>query len=102
MIGFSSRRMIISCSLVRGMYDAIPECWLILVLLEPCMLLMERSAERYPYITAIMMEFLKYAVDEYYPPLKDYMEKCVECGMRVMLEKGVIRQVLLCDGLCGY
>lgn len=88
-----------------GKWDArcyILECRLILVLLEPCMLLMERSAERYPYITAIMMEFLKYAVDEYYPPLKDYMEKCVECGMRVMLEKGVIRQVLLRDGLCGY
>lgn len=68
------------------------------------MLLMERSAERYPYITAIMMEFLKHAVDEYYPPLKDYMEKCVACGMRVMLEKGVIRQVLFAisrrDGGC--
>ncbi|KAJ8655989.1 hypothetical protein O0I10_008429 [Lichtheimia ornata] len=65
-----------------------------IMFIEPSMLLMERSAERYPYITAIMMEFLKHAVDEYYPPLKDYMEKCVACGMRVMLEKGVIRSLM--------
>ncbi|KAI7878696.1 hypothetical protein K492DRAFT_208804 [Lichtheimia hyalospora FSU 10163] len=65
-----------------------------IMFIEPSMLLMERSAERYPYITAIMMEFLKHTVDEYYPPLKDYMEKCVSCGMRVMLEKGVIRSLM--------
>jgi hypothetical protein len=57
------------------------------------MLLMERSAERYPYITAIIMEFLKFSVDEYYPPLKEYMAQCVACGMKVMLTKGVIRYI---------
>ena len=62
-----------------------------IMFIEPAMLLMERSAERYPYITAMLMEFLKYAVDEYYPPMKEYMAKCVLCGMKVMLSKGVIR-----------
>jgi hypothetical protein len=58
------------------------------------MLLMERSAERYPQITATMMEFLKYSVDRYFPPLKDYMARCVACGMRVLLSKGVIRSLI--------
>ncbi|CEI97081.1 hypothetical protein RMCBS344292_11222 [Rhizopus microsporus] len=65
-----------------------------IMFIEPAMLLMERSAERYPYITAMLMEFLKYAVDEYYPPMKEYMAKCVLCGMKVMLSKGVIRSLL--------
>ena len=60
--------------------------------LEPSMLLMERSAERYPYITSVIMEFLRYSVDEYFPSMRDYMAKCVATGMRIMLEKGVIRQ----------
>lgn len=58
------------------------------------MLLMERSAERYPQITATMMEFLKFSVDRYFPPLKDYMAQCVACGMRVLLNKGVIRSLV--------
>ncbi|KAG1565052.1 hypothetical protein G6F45_006922 [Rhizopus arrhizus] len=65
-----------------------------IMFIEPAMLLMERSAERYPYITAILMEFLKYAVEEYYPPMKDYIARCVSCGMRVMLSKGVIRSLM--------
>ncbi|KAI9317862.1 protein-domain-containing protein [Dichotomocladium elegans] len=64
-----------------------------IMFIEPSMLLMERSAERYPYITAIIMEFLKHAVEDYFPPLRDYMANCVSCGMRVMLEKGVIRSL---------
>lgn len=59
--------------------------------IEPAMLLMERSAERYPYITGILMDFLKQTVDGYYPPMKEYIAKCVSCGMKVMLSKGVIR-----------
>lgn len=58
------------------------------------MLLMERSAERYPYITSVIMEFLKNSVDEYFPPLKEYMAQCVACGMRVLLGKGVIRSLM--------
>ncbi|KAG1107835.1 hypothetical protein G6F42_016219 [Rhizopus arrhizus] len=62
--------------------------------IEPAMLLMERSAERYAHITASLMQFLKRSVDEYFPPMKDYMSQCVACGMRVMLSKGVIRSLL--------
>lgn len=58
------------------------------------MLLMERSAERYPYITSVIMEFLKNSVDEYFPPLKEYMARCVACGMRILLGKGVIRSLM--------
>lgn len=58
------------------------------------MLLMERSAERYPYITSFIMEFLKHSVDDYFPPLRDYMARCVACGMRVLLSKGVIRSLM--------
>ncbi|CEP17729.1 hypothetical protein [Parasitella parasitica] len=65
-----------------------------IMFIEPAMLLMERSAERYPSITANLMEFLKYSVDRYFPPMKDYMAQCVACGMRVLLSKGVIRSLL--------
>lgn len=58
------------------------------------MLLMERSAERYPAITAVLMEFLKHSVDRYFPPMKDYMAQSVACGMRLMLSKGVIRSLI--------
>ncbi|KAI8141301.1 protein-domain-containing protein [Fennellomyces sp. T-0311] len=65
-----------------------------IMFIEPSMLLMERSAERYPYITAVTMEFLRYSVDEYFPPMRDYMAKCVATGMRIMLDKGVIRNLM--------
>ncbi|CAO0799326.1 unnamed protein product [Mucor circinelloides] len=65
-----------------------------IMFIEPAMLLMERSAERYAHITASLMQFLKRSVDEYFPPMKDYMSQCVACGMRVMLSKGVIRSLL--------
>ncbi|KAI9273363.1 protein-domain-containing protein [Helicostylum pulchrum] len=65
-----------------------------IMFIEPAMLLMERSAERYPYITSVIMEFLKNSVDEYFPPLKEYMAQCVACGMRVLLGKGVIRSLM--------
>lgn len=55
---------------------------------------MERSAERYAHITSVIMEYLKQSVDEYFPPLKDYMANCVACGMKVLLSKGVIRSLM--------
>ncbi|KAI8970594.1 protein-domain-containing protein [Pilobolus umbonatus] len=65
-----------------------------IMFIEPAMLLMERSAERYPYITGMIMEFLKHSVDEFYPPMKSYMAQCVSCGMQVILNKGVIRSLI--------
>ncbi|KAI9308854.1 protein-domain-containing protein [Cunninghamella echinulata] len=65
-----------------------------IMFIEPAMLLMERSVERYPYITATLLEFIYHSINEYYPPLKDYMAKSVLCGMQTMLSKCVIRSLL--------
>ncbi|KAI9280424.1 protein-domain-containing protein [Sporodiniella umbellata] len=65
-----------------------------IMFIEPTMLLMERSAERYPYITGVLMEFLKITVEEYFPPMKDHFLKCVSIGMKAMLSKGVIRSLM--------
>ncbi|CAO3607263.1 unnamed protein product [Cunninghamella echinulata] len=65
-----------------------------IMFIEPAMLLMERSVERYPYITATLLEFIYHSINEYYPPLKDYMAKGVLCGMQTMLSKCVIRSLL--------
>ena len=58
------------------------------------MLLVERSAERYPSITSSTLRFLKQSVEEYFPRLKEVMSQNVALGMRTMLEKKVIRQVM--------
>jgi hypothetical protein len=55
------------------------------------MLLMERSIKYHPYITAMLLEYLRFAVDEYYPPLSGQMMKCVGIGMKELLRKGVIK-----------
>ncbi|ORY99191.1 protein-domain-containing protein [Syncephalastrum racemosum] len=65
-----------------------------IMLIEPAMLLMERSAQRYPQITNTIMDFLVSSISLYHPPLKDYMLDCVTCGMRSLLEKGVIRSLV--------
>ncbi|KAI8984132.1 protein-domain-containing protein [Mycotypha africana] len=65
-----------------------------IMFIEPAMLLIERSAERYPSITASLIDFLKRSVEEYFPPMKEYMAGCVTCGMRTLLSKGVIRSLL--------
>ncbi|ORZ20083.1 protein-domain-containing protein [Lobosporangium transversale] len=59
--------------------------------IEPAMLLMERSVERYPYMTAILLEFLQFTVDNYYPPLREYIQKHVGMAAQALVEKGVIR-----------
>lgn len=57
------------------------------------MLLMERSVERYPYITTILMEYLKFTIDEYHPPIRDHIAQCVAFGMKELIRVGVIRFV---------
>jgi len=54
---------------------------------------MERSIKYHPYITGMLVEFLRFAVDEYYPPLRGHIIKCVETGMKNLLRKGVIKLV---------
>lgn len=55
------------------------------------MLLMERSIERAPYITAVMMEFLFFAIENYYPPLREYIQEHVAKAAQSIADKGVIR-----------
>ncbi|KAF9358449.1 Integrator complex subunit 3 [Mortierella sp. AD094] len=59
--------------------------------IEPAMLLMERSVERYPYITSILLEFLHFTVENYHPPLREYIHKHVGMAAQAIVEKGVIR-----------
>ncbi|KAG0307175.1 Integrator complex subunit 3 [Dissophora globulifera] len=63
--------------------------------IEPAMLLMEKSVERYPYITAILLEFLHFTVENYYPPLRDYIHKHVGMAAQAIVDKGVIRSFRL-------
>ncbi|KAK3835541.1 MAG: protein-domain-containing protein [Linnemannia gamsii] len=59
--------------------------------IEPAMLLMERSVERALYLTAIMVEFLYFTVENYYPPLREYIQEHVAKAAQTIVEKGVIR-----------
>ncbi|KAF9438747.1 Integrator complex subunit 3 [Entomortierella beljakovae] len=59
--------------------------------IEPAMLLMERSAERYPYITTILLEFLHFTIENYHLPLRDYIHKHVAMAAQAIVDKGVIR-----------
>ncbi|KAF8949267.1 Integrator complex subunit 3 [Haplosporangium gracile] len=63
--------------------------------IEPAMLLMERSVERAPYLTAIMMEFLFFAIENYCPPLREYIQEHVAKAAQSIVEKGVIRSFKL-------
>ncbi|KAJ1971613.1 hypothetical protein H4R35_005163 [Dimargaris xerosporica] len=61
--------------------------------IEPAILLMERSLEKYPYFTTILMEFLDHAVREYHPPLRQFIGKRVHSAMQDILAKSVIRSL---------
>ncbi|KAH7032065.1 protein-domain-containing protein [Linnemannia elongata] len=63
--------------------------------IEPAMLLMERSLERAPYLTAIMMEFLFFAIENYCPPLREYIQEHVAKAAQSIADKGVIRSFKL-------
>ncbi|KAI8342956.1 protein-domain-containing protein [Chlamydoabsidia padenii] len=64
-----------------------------IMFIEPAMLLMERSVERYPFITSSILEFMQHSVKEYYKPMYEYMLAGVKCGMQSMLSKTVIRSL---------
>jgi hypothetical protein len=52
---------------------------------------MERSIKHHPYITAMLVEYLRFAVDDYHPPLSGHILKSVGTGMKELLRKGVIK-----------
>lgn len=70
--------------------------------IEPAMLLMERSLDRAPYLTAIMMEFLFFAIENYCPPLREYIQEHVAKAAQSITEKGVIRYERGHLAQCGY
>ncbi|ORZ24452.1 protein-domain-containing protein [Absidia repens] len=65
-----------------------------IMFIEPAMLLMERSVERYPLITSSLLEFINHSVNEYYKPMNDYMISGIKNGMQAMLSKTVIRSLV--------
>ncbi|KAL1918589.1 uncharacterized protein VTP21DRAFT_2611 [Calcarisporiella thermophila] len=62
--------------------------------IEPAMLLIERSLSTYPATSNMLLEFLRFTIDEYFPPLRDRLFAGVQASMRIMLEKGVIRSLV--------
>ncbi|KAG0211495.1 Integrator complex subunit 3 [Mortierella sp. GBA30] len=63
--------------------------------IEPAMLLMEKSVERYSYITAILLEFLSFVTEHYYPPLREEIQRHVRLAGESLVDKGVIRSFRL-------
>ncbi|KAF9092710.1 Integrator complex subunit 3 [Mortierella sp. AD031] len=59
--------------------------------IEPAILLVERSLDRAPHITAICLEFLHFTIENYHPPLRDYIHEHVGRAAQLIVEKGVIR-----------
>ncbi|KAK9765526.1 hypothetical protein K7432_006088 [Basidiobolus ranarum] len=59
--------------------------------IEPAVLLMERSVEKYAFITSILLEFLQFIVEEYYPEKANDIKLHVRSAMQTIMEKGVIR-----------
>ncbi|KAJ1929959.1 Integrator complex subunit 3 [Tieghemiomyces parasiticus] len=59
--------------------------------IEPAILLMERSLEKYAFFTTILVEFLYYLTDDYYPPLRRYLKACVAGAMHDLIDKTVIK-----------
>ncbi|KAF9931801.1 Integrator complex subunit 3 [Mortierella alpina] len=59
--------------------------------IEPAMLLMEKSVERYGYLTAILLEFLSFVTEHYYPPLREEIQRHVRLAGESLVDKGVIR-----------
>ncbi|KAJ1919011.1 RNA-dependent ATPase rok1 [Mycoemilia scoparia] len=61
--------------------------------IEPAILLMERSIEKYPYLTCMLMEFLMLETEVYHPPIVDMMREGVLTAMKKVVSSGVIRSL---------
>ncbi|KAJ2746881.1 hypothetical protein GGI20_000960 [Coemansia sp. BCRC 34301] len=61
---------------------------------EPGVLLMARSADRYPFLTASFVEFLAFVADAYAPSLAPDIRHSVALVMRDAIDKGVIPSLL--------
>ena len=65
--------------------------YLALFFLEPAILLIDRSADKYVHITHWCLEYVHFLVHEFYAPLKQFIGQHMFIAMRTVLEKGVIR-----------
>ncbi|KAJ1677064.1 hypothetical protein EV182_006953, partial [Spiromyces aspiralis] len=61
--------------------------------IEPAILLMERSIEKYPYLTSMLIEFLMLEPDVYYPPLAPMIHESILAAMSTVTSSGVIRSL---------
>ncbi|KAI8321098.1 hypothetical protein GQ54DRAFT_298232 [Martensiomyces pterosporus] len=57
---------------------------------EPGVLIMVRSLDRYTYLTATFIEFLGYIADAYFPALAQAIRRSIGLTMKDAVEKGVI------------
>ncbi|KAJ2854531.1 hypothetical protein J3B02_002627 [Coemansia erecta] len=62
--------------------------------IEPGVLMMARSVDKYTYLTASLIEFLAFVCDAYYPPLAADIREGVAAAMRDAVEKGVVPGLL--------
>ncbi|KAJ2077707.1 hypothetical protein H4R24_004972, partial [Coemansia sp. RSA 988] len=58
--------------------------------IEPGVLLITRSIDRYAYLTASLVEFLSFVVDAYAPALTSVVHRSIGMVMLVAVEKGVV------------
>ncbi|KAJ2157180.1 hypothetical protein GGF46_004685 [Coemansia sp. RSA 552] len=58
--------------------------------IEPGVLIIARSVDRYFYMTALFVEFLAFLVDAFSPPLTAAIHKAVAAAMQDAVEKGVV------------
>ncbi|KAJ1725874.1 hypothetical protein LPJ61_005593, partial [Coemansia biformis] len=66
--------------------------------IEPGVLIIARSVDRYTYLTTSFIEFLGFAVDAYSPQLAPLMRKSVGLAMLDAVEKGVIPSIVpICE-----
>lgn len=59
--------------------------------LEPTILLIERSVDKYPYITAMMIDFLRLSVDDSFPFLAERIKLHTRSAMKVLIDSNISR-----------
>ncbi|KAJ1820330.1 hypothetical protein LPJ56_003458, partial [Coemansia sp. RSA 2599] len=62
--------------------------------IEPGVLMMARSVDKYAYLTSSLIEYLAFVCDAYYPPLAADIREGVASAMRDAVDKGVVPSLL--------
>ncbi|KAJ2721156.1 hypothetical protein GGI07_004138 [Coemansia sp. Benny D115] len=62
--------------------------------IEPGVLILARSVDKYTYLTASFVEFLAFVADAYHPPLAADIRAAIAAAMRDAVEKGVISSLV--------